>query len=889
MVGMAWTTAIETTWQRALALIAEIMLQGASSDSSSTSVLNSSSTQVDIMASKRSNSTSKQAKSKKAKSGAGGAAASARLKAALDSTTANVMVADSNLNIVYINKTVEAMMRNAEADIRKDLPRFDVSALIGTNIDTFHKNPAHQRGMLAGLNKTLESKLVLGGRTFRIVANPVSDNKGKRLGTVVEWADLTEQLQRDNVDRERADTERRSAADNTRLKSALNSTTANVMVADTDLNIIYLNRTVEAMMRNAETDIRKDLPRFDVSSLIGTNIDTFHKNPAHQRGMLAGLNKTFESKLVLGGRTFRIIANPIADDQGKRLGTVVEWSDLTDQLRREETERQRAEAEQLIASENMRIKVALDNVSGNVMMADANNKIIYMNKAVMQMFQSGAADLKRDLPNFDPNRLIGTVIDAFHKNPSHQQRMLADLRSTFTSQLKVGGRTYRIIANPVLDAEEKRIGTVVEWIDRTQEVAVEEEVGTIVAAAMSGDLSKRIRKEGKSGFFEVLANGINGIMDNMSTVVDEVNVVVDAGKEGDLTPRIALDGKSGAFEKLSAGINALMDTMMDVVREIKIAAQEVSTGSDEISKGNTNLSQRTEEQASSLEETASSMEEMTSTVKNNAENAVQANQLALAARQQAEKGGTVVASAVTAMQGINASSKKIADIIGVIDEIAFQTNLLALNAAVEAARAGEQGRGFAVVATEVRNLAGRSATAAKEIKSLIQDSVARVDEGSKLVDQSGTTLGEIVTSVKKVSDIVAEISAASQEQSSGIEQVNKAITQMDEVTQQNAALVEEAAAAAESLQSQARKLMENMSKFSVGEEPAAASHAARVAAPAERRTAAERPWNKPPAAKVVEHKALRPIRKATDAKAADAKAAEPARKAAGDSGDWSEF
>ena len=226
------------------------------------------------------------------------------------------------------------------------------------------------------------------------------------------------------------------------------------------------------------------------------------------------------------------------------------------------------------------------------------------------------------------------------------------------------------------------------------------------------------------------------------------------------------------------------------------SSEQVGTASKQISEGNSNLSQRTQEQASALEETASSMEEMTSTVKQNADNTRQANQLVANARTQAQDGGEVVTKAVAAMEQINTSSKKIADIIGVIDEIAFQTNLLALNAAVEAARAGEQGRGFAVVATEVRNLAQRSATAAKEIKGLINDSVDKVKSGSELVDASGKALAEIVGSVKKVADIIAEIAAASQEQSSGIDQINKAVMQMDEMTQQNAALVEEAAAAA---------------------------------------------------------------------------------------------
>ena len=233
---------------------------------------------------------------------------------------------------------------------------------------------------------------------------------------------------------------------------------------------------------------------------------------------------------------------------------------------------------------------------------------------------------------------------------------------------------------------------------------------------------------------------------------------------------------------------------------------------------------RSEEQSSSLEETASSMEEMTTTVKQNADNAGQANQLAIAARDQAEKGGTVVSQAVKAMADINDASKKIADIIGVIDDIAFQTNLLALNAAVEAARAGEQGRGFAVVASEVRSLAGRSATAAKEIKELIQDSVRKVEDGSVLVTQSGQTLEKIVASVKKVSDIVAEIAAASREQSSGIEQVNRAVMQMDELTQQNAALVEEATAASQAMAEQVRGLNEMLARYQVAESALSGSY-----------------------------------------------------------------
>jgi methyl-accepting chemotaxis protein len=326
---------------------------------------------------------------------------------------------------------------------------------------------------------------------------------------------------------------------------------------------------------------------------------------------------------------------------------------------------------------------------------------------------------------------------------------------------------------------------------------------------------------------------------SLDDAVTETQAVVNAAIEGELTGRISTMGKSGHIKALSVTVNTLLASMADVIRTMSQAASEVRTGAEEISRGNADLSRRTEGQASSLEETASAMEEMTSTVKNNAANAAQANQLASAAGAQAQKGGTVVSAAVIAMAEINASSKRIADIIGVIDEIAFQTNLLALNAAVESARAGEHGRAFAVVASEVRNLASRSAQAAKEIKGLIEDSVVRVAEGTKLVDESGKALGEIVVGVKKVTDVMGEIASSSRQQASGIEQVNKAITLMEEVTQQNVALVEEASAAAQALTEQASNLTQLISRYRLDE--GSAQDQSPSPAPAMERRAPTRP------------------------------------------------
>jgi len=306
--------------------------------------------------------------------------------------------------------------------------------------------------------------------------------------------------------------------------------------------------------------------------------------------------------------------------------------------------------------------------------------------------------------------------------------------------------------------------------------------------------------------------------------------------QSDLTARVEVRSKDESGELLAA-LKDMNSSLLDIVSRVRTGTATIATASGEINSGNQDLSARTEQQAGSLEETASSMEELTSTVKQNADNARQASQLAASASETAERGGAVVAQVVTTMGAINASSRKIADIITVIDGIAFQTNILALNAAVEAARAGEQGRGFAVVAGEVRNLAQRSAGAAKEIKELIGDSVEKVEAGSRLVDQAGSTMDEVVGSVRRVTDLISDIAAASDEQRTGIEQVNQAITQMDQMTQQNAALVEEAAAAADSMQEQARELSALVGTFQTGQ-PADApvrAPAPRAAVPARAR------------------------------------------------------
>jgi methyl-accepting chemotaxis protein len=509
---------------------------------------------------------------------------------------------------------------------------------------------------------------------------------------------------------------------------------------------------------------------------------------------------------------------PIADATGKVVRVVKYAIDVSERVKAAQD-----------AIEAARVKAALDSCTTNVMVADADGIVIYFNPAMQQLMRQAQSDIRRDLPNFDVERLIGTDMDSFHKNPSHQRRMLADLRAPMITTLKLGGRTFRLIVSPIFDASAKRTGTVVDWRDLTMEMKIEADIAEVVACASAGDFKRRLDVVDKDSFAGKLSTGINSLTATADRALADIVAFLRALSKGDLTERIQGEYQ-GMFADIKNDANMSADQLASIVDRIMEAAATIATGSAEISSGSTDLASRTEEQSSNLEQTASSMEQLAATVRQNSENAQQANQLAAGTRDAAHRGGTVASEAVTAMEKIEASSQKVADIIGVIDEIAFQTNLLALNAAVEAARAGDAGKGFAVVATEVRALAQRSAQASKEIKALIADSGNQVREGVKLVRHAGEALSDIVNSVKRVADIVADIASASSEQSTGLEQINIAVSKMDEMTQQNAALVEQSSAAARSMDEQASQLTEMMQFFTAeGRQPA---HAAPKPAPA---------------------------------------------------------
>lgn len=599
------------------------------------------------------------------------------------------------------------------------------------------------------------------------------------------------------------------SVENTRIRAALDNATTSIMVADADRRVIYMNPSVLKLMQTAEDDIRQAIPHFSADGIMGESIDVYHKNPSHQADILERLDGIHKTRMVMGSRSFDLTAAPVTDSEGTRLGSVVEWADITENLARELEEKR-------IGEENYRIRVALDNANTNIMVADADRNVIFTNKAINEMMTNAESDVRQTIPTFSAKAMLSGSIDNFHKSPSHQSDILASLNGEHPFHLKLGARSFDCVANPIIDDENNRLGSVIEWNDVTEELAVQKEVDNVVQAVVNGDFSQSISLEGKEGFMAALAKSINELKDTVSDVFDEIAISMSSLARGDLKYQIEKD-YDGTYESLKQDTNQTSIRLKQIVSDILVASNEIASASTEIASGSIDLSQRTENQASSLEETAASMEEMSTTVKQNAQNAQQANSLAIQARDIAEEGGGVVVQAVTAMSSIEESSQKVSDIIGVIDEIAFQTNLLALNAAVEAARAGDAGKGFAVVASEVRTLAQRSGEAAKDIKSLILDSNSQVRDGVKLVGDTGSSLENIVKSIKHVADIVSEIAAASQEQASGVGEINAAITQMDEMTQQNAALVEESSASARSLEEQSEMMMRLMAFFDIGD------------------------------------------------------------------------
>lgn len=464
------------------------------------------------------------------------------------------------------------------------------------------------------------------------------------------------------------------------------------------------------------------------------------------------------------------------------------------------------------AAASARINQALDMAATNIMVADRRFNIVFANRAVLGTFRKHEARIATAIPGFRADAIIGSSIDRFHKDPSHQRSKLAGLKAPHHGRVEMSGLIFDLVVTPAFGHAGLLIGYVVEWKDRTEEIAIEREVQDVVDAASRGELGHRIDTASKEGYVRQLGDGINRVLAIFEDVTASLQAFMAALARGDL--RVRMERRyAGAFAQMANDANRTVEELADIVGRIQEAVGVFRTVSSELASGNSDLQMRTEQQAASLEETASSMEELTATVQQNAENARTARTLSEGVGRIAEDGGQVAQQAVEAMRQVAEASRKIEDIITVIDGIAFQTNILALNAAVEAARAGEQGRGFAVVASEVRALAQRSAASAKEIKGLIADSTHAVQGGADKVGQAGEAIRTLVVEVGKMGGLVAEISAASEEQAIGIGTVNQTVSQLDTATQQNAALVEEASASARALEDQSNQLAEAVASF----------------------------------------------------------------------------
>jgi len=462
-------------------------------------------------------------------------------------------------------------------------------------------------------------------------------------------------------------------------------------------------------------------------------------------------------------------------------------------------------------NESQRIKEALDNVTSPVMLANNQGQIIYRNQSMHHMLLEAQDDISTVITDFQSDALLEQSISMFNINGQGSSLVVTNDQHQ-SLMLNLGIRHFKVNTSPVINAQQQRIGTVYEWQDMTQQLQTEQQIEQLIVEATAGKLDSRLETESQNDFMLSISHGINELLDAVLAPITQVKLAVDALAKGNLYFQMEGDFQ-GEFSQVQQGFSKANQQLQRIVKDIEQSGNLIADGAQNISIGNNTLRDRTESNAANLEQTSVSIKQMSLNVRASADNSVEASRLAVNATVLAQQGSEISQRVIESMSQISASSTKIGEIIGVIDEIAFQTNLLALNAAVEAARAGEQGRGFAVVAAEVRNLAQRSATAAKEIKQLINDSVAKVKGGSILVDESGAELDKIASAIHQVSDIISRIATATNEQATGIAEVNTAISNVDNGTKKNALLVNDVTVESELMAQQAAHLKQTIEFF----------------------------------------------------------------------------
>lgn len=770
----------------------------------------------------------------------------------LENMSASVMMADKDRIIVFANKAVRTLLKGLESEIRETLPNFSADNLVGQSIDQFYADPAHQERILANLQEESVTEITLGKINFKLTLVPLFDEQGQKTGSSVEWVDVSEQL----VNQGKLEAINRSqAAIEFNLDGTIRFANENFLGA-MGYSLEEVQGKHHSIFVDAEYKNSAEYKQFWEKLNRGE----------FETGEFKRFNKNGDEVWIQASY------NPVLDAKGNPIAVVKYATDITAQKIQSADYQGQIES---ISKSQAVIEFDMDGIiqtANENFLSAMGYSLDEIKGQHHKMFVEPAEATSVEYQQFWKSLGDGTYMSGEYKRLGKGGKEVW-IQASYNPILDMNGKPFKVVKYASEVTEQKLRNAdyqgQIEAIGKSQAV-IEFNMDGIIQHANDNFLSamgyrleeiqgkhhsifveteyknsheytefwnelkrgifstgeyKRIAKDGSEVWIQASYNPIMDLngdpikvvkyatdITGRKVAVNEVKNTLLRLSQGDLTCKIEREF-DGEFIELKNAINDFIEELNNMISEIRNATTTINGASNEISQGNSDLSARTEQQASSLEETASSMEELTGTVRLNAENAGQANGLASQAADVAKNGGELIGRVVDTMSSINESAKKISDIIGVIDGIAFQTNILALNAAVEAARAGEQGRGFAVVASEVRTLAQRSANAAKDIKELISDSVEKVESGNALVNQSGETMQEIVTSIQRVNDIMSEIAAASNEQASGIDEVGKAVTQMDEMTQQNAALVEEAAAAAESLKSQADQLAQRVNTF----------------------------------------------------------------------------
>ena len=727
---------------------------------------------------------------------------------AFDSITKAVMVTDEHFTIVYVNRAMRILFEEGEEELRVELPEFSADLVIGLSMDVFHQMPARERRSLPRFVWPYSTELKLGRRLFKVTVNPMRKEgvDEEPRGYTVEWEDLTLSSRLERARRQIFD-------ENERVRSALDSMMRMVMLVSPAFDIFYLNYAMENGLKRLESDIRLDLPNFSAEHLIGVSMDVFHRDPAHQRGVLRHLSKPHHGRITLGGHLFDIVVSPIKKLDNTFVGYSVVWEEVT-QVVAQELERVRVERE------NARLALVLDNITNAVLLTDPDHQVIYLNYAAQTTLIKLGAEAPEDMGEFSAEGITGrSLSDFFIGKGIDYDSMIARLNRGGRKHrfvINIGAFDFEVVVTPAIDSEGNSQGYAFQWTDISEEIETERQISRVVESAAAGKLHVRIDSKRITGAMEMFSESVNSLLDSITNPINDVVRVVTELGAGNLRVRVG-EGYTGDFAKIREELSAALFNLNDVLNQARSVVLEVRGAAREILESSHELAVASRDLGMAAVESSSVVSLNSDLAQGNSEYASLANEHVRETAEAARKGQDKMAQMQASMLAISRSSDEIAKIIRVIDEIAFQTNLLALNAAVEAARAGNYGRGFAVVAQEIRNLAVRCAEAAKDSASLIEGSVRTVREGVAISEATAEALERIVGNVAEVEGLVSDIAAVSERQSDGMSDIGTSMTQVTQAAESTRERSAELEGASERLNEQTEILQDALERFELAD------------------------------------------------------------------------